>query len=336
MSRRYDIAVCSATSLSAQVLLDTLAEKKFPVGTLYALETGAKKGASVEFQGEDIDVLEPAAFNFADADLTFLPYRSEENRIISEQAVEAGSLVFDASLETVKSESNYITSESCPVDQLQEALSHRQLVFPVTVASALSSLVSALQQHSCLKEIGLTVCQSVSNAGQKGLDSLREQTVSLLNGRPAENTVYHHRIAYNMIPDGDQPVSSDGSSEEEQRIEQELRMGERGNPAVMCIDVLTAPVFYGDSVVFRAKADNDIDLDNLRITLKACDNLTIMPDDGVATVEDAAGEDNFIVARLRHQAGSSRHVGCYVVTDTQRMVTRMMVKTAQRLINDFL
>lgn len=56
-NRRFNVAVVGATGAVGETMLSILAERNFPVATLYALASSRSAGGQVEFNGGKVDVL---------------------------------------------------------------------------------------------------------------------------------------------------------------------------------------------------------------------------------------------------------------------------------------
>ena len=65
MSKTYDVAVVGATGAVGETMLSILAERKFPVGKVYALASERSAGKRVDFGGKMISVENLADFDFS-------------------------------------------------------------------------------------------------------------------------------------------------------------------------------------------------------------------------------------------------------------------------------
>ena len=93
MSEGWNIAVLGATGAVGEALLETLAERQFPVGEIYALARNESAGEQLRFGGKTITVQDAAEFDWTQAQLAFnmlplLPDSEgsvrEERRIVDE------------------------------------------------------------------------------------------------------------------------------------------------------------------------------------------------------------------------------------------------------------
>ena len=62
MSKKYDVAVVGATGAVGETMLSILAERKFPVGNIYALASQRSVGKRVQFGDTMLKVEDLADF----------------------------------------------------------------------------------------------------------------------------------------------------------------------------------------------------------------------------------------------------------------------------------
>ena len=65
MSKTYDVAVVGATGAVGEVMLEVLAERKFPIGKVYALASERSVGKKVNFGNRELTVDNLADFDFS-------------------------------------------------------------------------------------------------------------------------------------------------------------------------------------------------------------------------------------------------------------------------------
>ncbi len=64
MSEGWNIAILGATGAVGEALLETLAERQFPVGEIYALARNDSAGEHLRFGGKSLMVQDAAAFDW--------------------------------------------------------------------------------------------------------------------------------------------------------------------------------------------------------------------------------------------------------------------------------
>lgn len=73
MSEGWNIAILGATGAVGEALLETLAERQFPVGDIYALARTDSAGEHLRFNNKSVIVQDAAAFDWTQAQLAFSP-----------------------------------------------------------------------------------------------------------------------------------------------------------------------------------------------------------------------------------------------------------------------
>ena len=71
MSKTFDVAVVGATGAVGETMLSILAERKFPVGEVYALASSRSAGKKVEFGDKLLTVQDLADFDFSKVQMEF-------------------------------------------------------------------------------------------------------------------------------------------------------------------------------------------------------------------------------------------------------------------------
>lgn len=97
MSEGWNIAVLGATGAVGEALLETLAERQFPVGEIYALARHESAGEHLRFGGKSVIVQDAADFDWTQAQLAFFVAGAEASAAWVEEATNAGCLVIDSS-----------------------------------------------------------------------------------------------------------------------------------------------------------------------------------------------------------------------------------------------
>lgn len=81
MSEGWNIAILGATGAVGEALLETLAERQFPVGEIYALARTDSAGEHLRFGGKSVMVQDAAAFDWTQAQAGVLPQVRKPRRL---------------------------------------------------------------------------------------------------------------------------------------------------------------------------------------------------------------------------------------------------------------
>ena len=95
MKNHYNLAVAGATGLVGEAMIDILAEREFPVGTLHALASPRSAGKTILFNGKRVIVKDLAEFDFADIDIALFSAGASVSESHAPRAADAGCVVID-------------------------------------------------------------------------------------------------------------------------------------------------------------------------------------------------------------------------------------------------
>lgn len=221
MSEGWNIAVLGATGAVGEALLETLAERQFPVGEIYALARNESAGEQLRFGGKTITVQDAAEFDWTQAQLAFFVAGKEATAAWVEEATNSGCLVIDSSgLFALEPDVPLVVPEVNPF-VLTDYRNRNVIAVPDSLTSQLLAALKPLIDQGGLSRISVTSLISASAQGKKAVDALAGQSAKLLNGIPIdEEDFFGRQLAFNMLP---LLPDSEGSVREERRIVDEVR-----------------------------------------------------------------------------------------------------------------
>lgn len=242
MSEGWNIAVLGATGAVGEALLETLAERQFPVGEIYALARNESAGEQLRFGGKTITVQDAAEFDWTQAQLAFFVAGKEATAAWVEEATNSGCLVIDSSgLFALEPDVPLVVPEVNPF-VLTDYRNRNVIAVPDSLTSQLLAALKPLIDQGGLSRISVTSLISASAQGKKAVDALAGQSAKLLNGIPIdEEDFFGRQLAFNMLP---LLPDSEGSVREERRIVDEVRKILQDEGLMISASVVQAPVFY--------------------------------------------------------------------------------------------
>ncbi|MFQ9949083.1 MAG: aspartate-semialdehyde dehydrogenase [Escherichia coli] len=216
MSEGWNIAVLGATGAVGEALLETLAERQFPVGEIYALARNESAGEQLRFGGKTITVQDAAEFDWTQAQLAFFVAGKEATAAWVEEATNSGCLVIDSSgLFALEPDVPLVVPEVNPF-VLTDYRNRNVIAVPDSLTSQLLAALKPLIDQGGLSRISVTSLISASAQGKKAVDALAGQSAKLLNGIPIdEEDFFGRQLAFNMLP---LLPDSEGSVREERRM----------------------------------------------------------------------------------------------------------------------
>ena len=328
MNKLFDVVVYDAGSLNGEALLALLNERVFPVGNLYAIAESPEPDAVVSFQDQDVDVLKAEGFEFVDADLLILPAGCKASDELISRATESGCLVIDGRL---GSQTGPLMMPGINEDQLDSARDNKVVVVPSSPAAMMLPVLKPLEEALGIDSISVTVCQSVSDLGNDGINELRKQTIELLNGKPVSGG----RMAFNLLPQVGE-LDSQGISSQEQGLINELLEGLGSEDVRINPTCIRVPVFFGDSLSIQLELNRPFDAATVRELLTGVQGVELTTADDHPTVETVAGNDSIVVGRIRQQTAFAGQLALWLVADPIRRAAINIIDMAEILLKDFL
>ena len=96
-TRRFNVAIVGATGAVGETMLNILAERNFPVATLYPLASERSAGGEVQFNGQKVTVLDLATFDPAGVDIALFSAGGGISKEYAPKFAAAGAVVIDNS-----------------------------------------------------------------------------------------------------------------------------------------------------------------------------------------------------------------------------------------------
>lgn len=172
MSEGWNIAVLGATGAVGEALLETLAERQFPVGEIYALARNESAGEQLRFGGKTITVQDAAEFDWTQAQLAFFVAGKEATATWVEEATNSGCLVIDSSgLFALEPDVPLVVPEVNPF-VLTDYRNRNVIAVPDSLTSQLLAALKPLIDQGGLSRISVTSLISASAQGKKAVDAL--------------------------------------------------------------------------------------------------------------------------------------------------------------------
>ena len=335
----YRVAVVGATGNVGREILNTLAERKFPISEIKAIASSISINQRVSF-GEDLvlDVIPITDFDFTGFDFVMFAAGSAVSAEFVPIAAEKGCVVIDSSSHfRQESEIPLVVPEVNP-----EALaSYGQcniIANPNCVALPLTMALKPLLDEVGLKRVVVSTYQSVSGAGRAAMDELFNQTRAIYMNQPVLKEELPKQIAFNVIPQVD-IFLPDGSTFEETKVAAETQkiLGVKLGMAITCVRV---PVFIGHSMAVAVELENPLSVGEARALWRKFPGLSIVDyrqEDGYVTPAEIAGEDSVFISRIRADKSVENGLLFWLVSDNLRKGAALnAVQIAEKIVKDYL
>ncbi|WDC31254.1 aspartate-semialdehyde dehydrogenase [Escherichia albertii] len=336
MSEGWNIAILGATGAVGEALLETLAERQFPVGEIYALARNESAGEHLRFGGKTIIVQDVVDFDWTQAQLAFFVAGKEATASWVEEATNAGCLVIDSSgLFALEPDVPLVVPEVNPF-VLTDYRNRNVIAVPDSLTSQLLAALKPLIDQGGLSRISVTSLISASAQGKKAVDALAGQSAKLLNGIPIdEDDFFGRQLAFNMLP---LLPDREGSVREERRIVDEVRKILQDEGLMISASVVQSPVFYGHAQMVSFEALRPLAAEEARDAFEQGEDIVLSEENEFPTqVGDASGTPHLSVGCVRNDYGMPEQIQFWSVADNVRFGGALMaVKIAEKLVQEYL
>ena len=338
MTQAFDVAVLGATGLVGQTMMDLLAERKFPIRTLYPLASERSAGGEIDFKGEKIEVLNADTFDWSLVQFGFFSAGGSVSEKFAPLAAQAGCIVIDNT-------SHFRYEADIPL-VVPEVNSHaladfrNRNIIANPNCSTIQMLVALKPIHDAVGIARINVCtyQSVSGAGKSAMEALAKQTAELLNGKTVTSDEFSRQIAFNVIPQIDVFMDNDYTKEEMKMVwETKKIMGD--DSILVNATAVRVPVFYGHGEAIHIETVQQIDAEDVKALLRDAPGVKLYESaaDFPTQVSSASGNDHVHVGRVRNDISHSHGINLWVVSDNIRKgAATNSVQIAETLVRDYL
>jgi aspartate-semialdehyde dehydrogenase len=318
MASGVTIAVVGATGAAGSTTLRILEERKFPVRELRAFASERSVGKTVTFKGESVRVQRIEASAFKGVEIAICAAGTAQSKEFSPMIARAGAVVVD--------KSNAFRMDPqvplvVPEINAHAARSHRGIVASPNCTTIVTVMpLKPLHDAARLRRVVATSYQSVSGAGVKGIEDLRQQTLAWARGEAMVPKHFAHQIAFNLIPAID-AFGADGYTGEEMKLVNETRKILEAPDLLVAPTTVRVPVFTCHSVAVNAETDVKVTAERARELFARFPGLKVWDDPAEQRYPmpiAVEGQDDCWVGRVREDLSHPRALSFWVVGDQLR------------------
>ena len=340
MSKKYDVAVVGATGAVGETMLSILAERKFPVGEVYALASSRSVGKRIEFGDTYLTVQDLAEFDFSKAQIGLFSAGASISKEYAPRAAAAGCVVIDNTSQFRYDDEIPLVVPEVNPHAIADYKKHGIIANPNCSTIQMLVALKPIRDAVGISRINVATYQAVSGTGKEAIEELAGQTAKLLNGRPIDSEVYPKQIAFNVLPQID-VFQDNGYTKEEMKMVWETRKIFEDDAIMVNPTAVRVPVFYGHSEALHIETRDKISAEQARELLAKAAGVTLMDDrvDGgyPTAVTEGANQDPVYVGRIREDISHERGLDMWVVSDNVRKGAALnSVQIAEILIKQYL
>ena len=180
MSRLYNVAVVGATGAVGEALFEVLAERKFPVGELYALASERSVGKMVTCGDRRLRVQDLATFDFSKAEIGLFSAGGSVSAEYAPRAAEAGCVVIDNTSHFRNEDDIPLVVPEVNPGDIADYRNRGIIANPNCSTIQMVVALKPLHDAARIRRINVATYQSVSGTGNKAIEELAGQTAALL------------------------------------------------------------------------------------------------------------------------------------------------------------
>jgi len=315
----YKVAVVGATGAVGREFLNILAERQFPADEVIALASTRSIGREVSYGDKTLKCKVLDTFDFTGTDVVLMAAGGDIAKEWAPKIAAKGAVVIDNSsafrydpdvpliVPEVNAEAiagfgkrNIIANPNCSTAQMVVAL-------------------KPLHDIATIKRVVVSTYQSVSGAGQEGMDELFEQTKGIYVTDDPSPQLFTKQIAFNVIPHIDN-FMEDGFTKEEWKMVAETK--KIVDPAIKVVATcVRVPTFVGHAEAVHIEFENEIDDDRAREILRESPGCMVVDkreDGGYVTPVECVGDYATFISRIRVDPTVENGLAMWVVSDNLR------------------
>jgi aspartate-semialdehyde dehydrogenase len=317
------VAVVGATGAVGRVMLDILAERRYPAAEVVAIASARSAGKKISYGDGTLTVkaLEPGVFD--GIDLVLLDTPDDVARQWARPAVEAGAIVVDNSAAwRADPDVPLVIPEANP-----EAVDAHNGIIANPNCATIGVIVPIAPLHRAygLERMIVSTYQSTSGAGRGGVDELAEQSQKLttemdalaegaVGGLAPQPQMFAASIAFNILPQIGS-IKEFGSTSEELKMLTETRKILSLPDVQVITTCVRVPSVVGHGAAVHARFREPVDLGEVREILRHAPGVQMS---SLPNAHEAAGTDPCYVGRLRRDPFDDHAVSFFTVSDNLR------------------
>nr|VFK15567.1 MAG: aspartate semialdehyde dehydrogenase [Candidatus Kentron sp. LFY] len=336
----YNVAVLGATGLVGETMISILAEREFPIGTLYPLASHRSVGKRVEFRGQYLTVRDVADFDFSSVDIGLFSAGASVSAEYAPHAAEQGCIVIDNTSRFRRDHDIPLVVPEVNPEEIVRYTNHGIIANPNCSTIQMVVALKPIYDAVGIERINVCTYQAVSGTGRNAVEELAAQTVALLNAKPMEKTVYPKQIAFNVLPHID-AFMENGYTREEMKMVWETRKILGDDTIGVNSTTVRVAVFHGHSEAVHIETRDKITASEARALLENAPGVTVLDersDGGYPTVvTESVGTDPVYVGRIRDDISHPMGLNLWVVSDNIRKGAALnSIQIAEILVKDYL
>lgn len=307
------VAVVGVTGMVGRVMLEVLAERRFPVTELIPVASEKSVGKKISFNDKEYSVVGLAQAVSLKPDVALFSAGGSVSLEWAPKFAQVGTIVVDNS-----SAWRMDTSKKLIIPEINaDVLTKEDKIIANPNCSTIQMLVALapLRQKYGIKRIVVSTYQSITGTGVKAVQQLENE----YKGEKGE-MAYHYPIHRNAIPQCD-VFEENGYTKEEMKLVRETKKIFGDDSIQVTATAVRIPVVGGHSESINVEFKTDFDLTEVRQLLSEAQGVVLQDNTDTYTYPMpiyAQGKDAVFVGRLRKDESQPKTLNMWVVSDNLR------------------
>lgn len=308
--KKYNIAILGATGLVGRTMLKVLEERDFPIKELRLLASERSAGKKIKFKNEELEVHAVSEKSFEGIDIALFSPGKTASKFWAPVAAKNGCIVIDnSSAWRMDTEIPLIVPEVNP----HVIKNYRGIIAnPNCSTIQMVVILNEIKKHFGLKRVIVSTYQSISGAGQKGIDKL----LSELEGNTNDDK---HKIAFNLMFHDISSLS--GHSEEEIKMINETRKILEMPELLISVTCVRLPILGGHGESLNIQTEKSCIVEDLRNVLGQAKGVVLLDnplEQEYPTPAICNGKDDCFVGRIRKDDAFENGFYLWICADNVR------------------
>lgn len=307
------IAVVGATGMVGEVMLQVLAERKFPVTELIPVASEKSIGKKIEWNGKTFTVVGLQTAIDMKPEIALFSAGGETSKEWAPKFATVGTTVIDnSSAWRMDSDKKLIVPE---INANQLTKEDKIIANPNCSTIQMVMTLAPLHKKYTIKRIVVSTYQSITGTGVKAVRQLENEYAGI-QGEMA----YKYPIHRNAIPQCD-VFEENGYTKEEMKLVRETQKILNDKTIAVTATAIRIPVVGGHSEAVNIQFENDFDLSEIRQILHQTPGVTVQDNLDTFTYPMpiyAQGKDDVFVGRIRRDESQPNSLNLWIVADNLR------------------
>lgn len=337
-SKKYNVAVVGANGAVGEEILTLLSEIDFPLNLLLPLASARSVGKSVEFNGEELPIVELThdVFEKYDIEIALFSAGGSVSAEYAPSAVKAGAVVIDNTSHFRMDKNTPLVVPEVNPEDIAKWRQTGIIANPNCSTIQMVQVLKPLDEAYDLVRVDASTYQATSGAGKSAMEELvsEMQAFFAFTLSDYEPKAFNQQIALNVIPQIDVFTENGYTKEEMKMVNETVKIMHKDvHLSATCVRV---PTLRGHAEALTLTFDSEVNADEAREVLKKAPNVVILdnPKEALYPMPATCVDKNeTFVGRIRSDVYSKNMLHLFVVADNLRVgAATNAVRIAQKWI----